>query len=124
MLKVITEMYRATWSNDMAAKTRQVRPRGEGRQSFGRTKVFVKGRIIVKEEEESKANMYIHAYSELNNICERFGAWIDLTSPTCVFILDTTKNCRKQIKALYGGEHVQKWRAGSTMELSGFTKPD
>ena len=73
--------------------------------------------LILSDQNINLKPMYEEAYKELIQICRKYDAILDLSEDS-VYVLNTTRSCRKAIRRLYG-QAIQEERINKTMKLRG-----
>ncbi len=81
--------------------------------------VICSSQLMISLKDKPKVAMYRSMYAELNYICKKYGALVDLTVPGEISLVNTTGNCRRKIRAVYGVE-ATVFREGKRVELGGF----
>lgn len=77
------------------------------------------GCMLIPKDEVHLVKRYEEEFDALLDLCKEYGALLDLADHDGVFVLNTTRSCRKAIRRLYGST-VQAFRSGKMVELGGF----
>ena len=77
------------------------------------------GSFLLNKEDTSSFSMYLSMYDVLHDICAKYGAKIDLTTPNKIYVVDSTSGCRKTIRRTYGNK-LKMSRINKVVELLEF----
>lgn len=77
-----------------------------------------RGRMLHRGLTEAEVQMYLHLLDPILQVCEKYGAWLDLTIIEKPRVVSCSAQCRRSIRRLYQHD-VQEQKAPRTLYLRG-----